>query len=87
MYNITDKPKSTFYLEKDKNAKLNIILELKNDIKKDKISFLNSEIKVNNNYTIFVPLLNDIELYNFFISDTDTYKTDIKSEETEEAEE
>jgi len=63
MYNIKDKPKCTFYLENGNKAKLNIILKLKNDIKKEKISFLNQEIKVGN-YSIYIPLLTDINLIN-----------------------
>ena len=64
MYNITDKPKSTFYLENDRDARLNIFLELKNDVKKPVIYFGNSEINVNEDYLVYVPVLNEIELKN-----------------------
>ena len=72
MYNITDKPKSTFYLENDRDARLNIFLELKNDVKKPVIYFGNSEINVNEDYLVYVPVLNEIELKNEKYSEEQT---------------
>ena len=67
MFNITDKPKSTFYLGDNRKARLNIFLELKTDIDKSNIYIKNNEIKVDNKYFVYVPTLNEVELVNDYI--------------------
>ena len=60
---ITDELNCTFYLYENRYAKLTIYLELKNDKEKKKFTFGNSEIKLDN-YFIYIPLLNELELNN-----------------------
>ena len=79
MFNITDKPICTFYLEDNRNAKLNIYLELKHDTKKRTISFGNSEIQINDNYLMYSPVLNEIILNNTLAyKDTDIVEPEKK---------
>ena len=63
LYNIFDQPNCTFYLEENKNGRLNIFLELKNDTKIDNISFENPLITIGN-YPVYALELNKIYLFN-----------------------
>ena len=79
MFNITDKPICKFYLEDNRNAKLNIYLELKHDTKKRTISFGNSEFQINDNYLMYSPVLNEIILNNTLAyKDTDIVEPEKK---------
>ena len=55
---------------------------MKNDINKSNITFANSEIKINNN-SLYIPKLNEFELYNKISTDSENTKlvTDIIFEE------
>ena len=55
---------------------------MKNDINKSNITFSNSEIKINNN-SLYIPKLNEFELYNKISTDSENTKlvTDIIFEE------
>ena len=64
LYNITDKPKFKLYIGNNRNAKLNVYLELNNDKNKENIYFGNTEIKINDNKYLYAPVLNELILKN-----------------------